>query len=227
MSDHQEKARPHRPVPIVGPSREQSSPSPALPHAMEALTKPENPGYPKAEQLVEARPAEAGGQSPGHTREPDRYLATHYVMNVYQKTARPQDPATIAGRSTGEHPDTKKLFSQVKSPTKKITVPALSNKPRVAQVCMEAPTAPRKPLTRLGIALVIPLAIWCAAYTAPINTNPIPAPCAGPRLVGYVLPPTTPAPVPGDWIGAFYDTMQVRCSRSLHEQNEVGAATNG
>lgn len=92
---------------------------------------------------------------------------------------------------------------------------------------MEYPTAPRKPLTRLGIALVIPFAIWCAAYTAPITTNPIPAPGAGPRLVGYVLPPATPAPVPGDWIGALYDTRENRTRNQTALQGQGGGETRG
>lgn len=120
--------------------------------------------------------------------------------------------ATPGGKEGLTQPNTSRPPAKGKfqTATKKGSSPALSNRPPVAQVGMENPKAPRKPLTRIGIALVVPFAIWCAAYTSPITTNPIPAPGAGPRLVGYVLPPTTPTPVPGDWIGALYDTREKR-----------------
>ena len=153
-------------------------------------------------------------------------LTTQYVMTRHQENARPQDPATLADQGNGEIPDSKTPFSQAKGSTKpKIGRSALSCLPEVASRGMSkhSPT-PRKLLPRIGIALVVPLAIWCAVYTAPINTNPIPAPCAGPCLIGYVLPPTTPAPAASDWIGALHDTLQTR-ERNKAAGRQAGAAS--
>lgn len=61
---------------------------------------------------------------------------------------------------------------------------------------------------RIGIALLIPFAIFSSAYTAPITTGPIPNPGEGPILTGYSLLSTTPAPIPGDWIGVLYDALE-------------------
>lgn len=137
-------------------------------------------------------------------------------MNSLQSVARPDHT------TANNNPQAHQQISSPPQPQKSIQLATLLNHRNVAPRGMsQQPLPPRTLLCRMGIALMIPLAIWCAVHTASINTNPITSPCAGPSLTGYVLPPMTPAPAPGDWIGTFHDILEIR------ERNKTAARGTG